>query len=233
MLLGAIERACERERGRRVIRCSTGACGHDCRGDAVRHADERHDVAPVVLKDRSDECRVPRAEVAKVVIRDELTGDVLDAPVVEDGLLDLAQGHRAEAATPQAAGGVQQIEMRRVDRDLRAQGHHEAGAEQRKVEALAVVRGARAEPTQLPLQHPDERPLGTQVVQEMLPEDELAILDVRGPEQEHICAGAARQAGGLGVQEEDVLPAARGVAAKAEVHEDAWIGRAVTDDLET
>jgi len=51
-------------------------------------------------------------------------------------------------------------------------------------------------------------------------------------EEEHVRPGAAGEAGGLGVEEQDVLPAARRLAPQAEMREQARLGIAVPDDRE-
>src|SRR5205814_2984352 len=112
----------------------------------------------------------------------------------------LAQRRRAEAVAPEPTRGMQEIEVGIVDAEVRAERHDEARPEQRQVEALSVVRRARAEGGELLAERTHERRLGANLAEEVLPEDELAIPNVRGAEKEDVRAGATHEAGGLGVE---------------------------------
>src|SRR4051812_49077235 len=101
---------------------------------------------------------------------------------------------------------MKQIEMRLVDRELAPAGHHESRSQERQVERLAVVRRAGAERLEIPFQVLDELAFRSDVAQEMLSQDELAITQVREPDEEHVRARASRKAGRLRVEEQHVLP---------------------------
>src|SRR5436190_16371906 len=128
---------------------------------------------------------------------------------------------------------MQKIEVRFVHRDLAAQRHHPARSQQRQVEALAVVRRAGAERLQFDLQRFDERALVTDVVQQVLSQDELSVAEVRDAEQKNIRARAASETRRLGVQPKDVLPAGRRITLEAEVRDQTRIARSPADDLES
>ena len=119
--------------------------------------------------------------------------------------------------------------MRLVDAEVGPQGHHEAGPEERQVEALPVVRPARSERGELVAERADELALAREVAQQVLTQDELAVGEVARPEEEDVRAGPAHQAGGLGVEEDDVLPPRRRLALQSEVDDDLRIGVALPD----
>ena len=122
--------------------------------------------------------------------------------------------------------------MRVVDGDLRAEGHDKSRPEDRQVERFPVVGGACAKGQDLLAQGGDERRLGADVVQEVLPEDELPGGEVGDADQEDVRPGAAREARGLGVEEEDVLPPIRRRTAKPEVGDEQRIDGSPPDDLD-
>jgi hypothetical protein len=105
----------------------------------------------------------------EVRVRYERSRDVVDATFVEQRLLELLEAGGSVAITPEATRGMQEIEVRLVDRDLASQRHDPARAQQREVEGLAVVRGAGAEPLDLVLDRLDERVLVADVVKQVLP----------------------------------------------------------------
>src|SRR5437867_13002816 len=74
----------------------------------------------------------------------EPTRDVRGATVIENALLELLQGGRAESVAPKPPRGMQEIKVRVVDGELAAYRHDETRADDRNVERLAVVRGTRA-----------------------------------------------------------------------------------------
>src|SRR2546423_15414733 len=74
----------------------------------------------------------------------EPTGDVRGASIVENALLELLQRGRAEPVPPQPSRRMQKVEVRVVHGDLAAYRHDETRSDDRKIEGLAVVRGARA-----------------------------------------------------------------------------------------
>ncbi len=137
-----------------------------------------------------------------------------------------------EAVLPEPPGRVEQIEVRLVDRELAADGHDEARAQQRDVERLAVVRRARPKRLELLPQMLDERRLRTEIAQQVLPEHELALFKMRQPDQEHVRARATRKPGGLGIEKKHVLPSGRRLALEAEMGEEQRVARSPSDDLQ-
>src|SRR5207237_4581478 len=109
----------------------------------------------------------------------------------------------------EATRGMEEIEVGVIDAEVRAERHDEARPEQRQVEALSVVRGARAEGGKLLPERAHERRLGADLAEEVLPQHELATPNARRAEKEDVRARAPHQAGGLGVEEHDVLPPRR------------------------
>src|SRR2546423_13818284 len=99
----------------------------------------------------------------EIRIGNEPSGDVGGTAVVENALLELLQGGRAEAVAPEAPRGMQEVEMRIIQGELAADRHYEARADDREVERLAVVRRARAKRLDLGLHALDELPLGPAV----------------------------------------------------------------------
>ena len=199
----------QRECRRGVIGGAPGTGVDDGLGDAIGDPDKRDDVASVVVQDRLDEPRLAEGEPAEVALRDERARDVVFAYDVEDRVLQLTERRRAVPVAPEPTRRMQEIEVGVVDAEVRAQGHDEARPEQRQVEALPVVRRARAEGAELVAERAHERRLGTDLAEEVLPENELAVPNVRRAEQEDVRAGAPHEARGLGVEEHDVLPARR------------------------
>src|SRR5207248_3105722 len=156
--------------------------------------------------------------------------DIRHTSVVENALLELTEGRRAEAVLPEPACGVEQIEMRFVDGELAADRHDEARSQQRQIERLAVVRAARAERLELALQMLDECRLGTEVAQHVLPKDELAIAQVHEADEKDVRARATGKTGGLRVEEQDVAPRAGRLALQTEVRQEERIARSPSDD---
>src|SRR4029450_4905134 len=85
---------------------------------------------------------------------------------------------------------------------------HEARLQQREIEAAAVVRHEAVELPEHRLQCAQERRLLVEVAHEELPHLEVLTIEEAHADQEGVGAGAARQAGGLGVEIEE--PAALG-----------------------
>src|SRR5258705_9675426 len=153
------------------------------------------------------------------------------AALVEERLLELLQPCGPVPVAPEASRRMQQVEVRLVDGDLAAQRHDPARAQERQVECLPVVRGARTKVFDLRLDRLDEWALVSDVMKQVLTEDELAVAEVRDAKQEHICAGAAREPGRLRVQPENVLPALRRRTFEAEMRDQQRIGSSPSDDL--
>src|SRR5206468_9189056 len=156
-------------------------------------------------------------EVMEVRVRDERTRDVVNATFVEERLLELLQPGGSETVAPEPPRGMQQIEVRFIDRDLTAQCHHPTRSQQRQVEALAVVRGAGAERLDLGLDRLDERALCADVMKQVLTHHQLALTEVRDPKKKDVRPRATGQPGGLRIQPKDVLPPGRRLAAESEV----------------
>lgn len=110
-----------------------------------------------------------------------------------------------------------------IHAELRPQRHDESGPEQGQVEAFAVVRGAGPERRELLAKRVYELRLGAEIVQEMLPQHERSVAEVRGAKKEYIRAGATHQSGGLRVEEDDVLPARGGGALQTKVRDHARV----------
>ena len=85
---------------------------------------------------------------------------------------------------------------------------------------------------QLLFQHGDERALGPEVAEEVLPQHELAVLEVCEPDEEHVRPGPSREPRRLRIQEKDVLPPVRRIAPQPEVRDEHWIDGSPPDDLE-
>src|SRR6266850_5416517 len=122
----------------------------------------------------------------EVRVGDERSGDVVDASFVEERLFELLEAGRSIAVAPEPPRGMQEIEVRLVDGDLAAQRHDPARAQQRQVEALAVVRRASAKRFDLGLDRLDERALVPDVVKQVLPQDELALSEKGDAKQEDV-----------------------------------------------
>src|SRR5258705_8876768 len=122
------------------------------------------------------------------------------AALVEERLFELLQPRGPVPVAPEASRGMQQVEVRLVDGDLAAQRHDPARPQERQVKCLAVVRSARAEMLDLGLDRFDEWALVSDVVKQVLTEDELAVAEVRDAEQEDVRTRAAREPGRLRVQ---------------------------------
>ena len=168
-LTGAFEDPRERERRRRVVRSATGSRCEDGAGHAVGDPDERDHVLGVVLEDRRDDRRVAFAQVVEVRVRDEPAGDIRGSTIVQNAFLELTERRRAEAVTPEPPGWVKQVEVRVVHRELTPNGHHKPRSDDREIERLAVVRGARAKRFDLGLEALDELCLRPEVQQHVLP----------------------------------------------------------------
>ena len=138
-------------------------------GDTVGDPDERDHIACVVLEDRRDDGRIALPQVIEIGVGNQRAGNVGHATIIEDALLELAERGRPEAVAPQPSGGMEQIEMRFVDRDLAPQRHDEARAKYRQVERLAVVRAACAERLDLIAQRGNEAAFRGEVKEQMLP----------------------------------------------------------------
>src|SRR2546422_11767909 len=67
----------------------------------------------------------------------------------------------------------------------------------------------------------------------VLAQDELTLRESSEADEEHVGAGPAGEPGGLGVQENHVLPAVRRRAAKTEMRGEERIDGSPSDDLET
>src|SRR2546428_13539669 len=105
--------------------------------------------------------------------------------------------------------------MRVVDRELAAYGHHEPSPDDREVERLSVVRGARAKRLDLGLQRGDEGALRSEIEQEMLAQHQLPIGEVSDSNEKDVRSRATREPRRLRVEEEHVLPSAGGSALEA------------------
>src|SRR5439155_17030307 len=119
----------------------------------------------------------------------EPPGDVRRATVIENALLELLQGGRAESVAPKPPCGMQEIEVRVVDGELAADRHHETRADDRNVERLAVVRGARAKRLDLFLQALNEFAFRTEIQKHVLPQDQFLLGEVGDADQEDVRPG--------------------------------------------
>ncbi len=81
-------------------------------------------------------------------------------------------------------------------------GEHEARLQQRQIEAGPVERHHRPGAGQQRLQRREQRGLVVEVAHEVLDHHDPVVLDERGADEEGVGAGAAGQAGRLGVEEE-------------------------------
>lgn len=124
-LAGPFECTGQRERRGRVIRRAARPRVDDGPGHPVGDLHERHDVSGVVPQDGLDERGVGRREITEVALRNERARDIVLACDVQDGILELPQRRRAEAAAPESACRMEQIEMRIIDVEIRPQGHDE------------------------------------------------------------------------------------------------------------
>src|SRR5712692_847406 len=77
----------------------------------------------------------------------------------------------------------------------------------------------------------DERRFRSEITQEMLLEDELALFKMRQADEEHVRARAPSEARCLRVQKEHVLPSGRRLAFEAKVLKDERIAGSPSDDL--
>src|SRR2546423_4114153 len=142
----------------------------------------------------------------EIRIGDEPPGDVGGTAVVENALLELLQGGRAEAVAPEAPRGVQEVEMRIIHGELAAYRHDETRADDREVERLSVVRRARPERLDLGLEALDELAFRPEVQKHVLPQHQLFLREVSDADKEDVRARSARETGRLNIQEQDVLP---------------------------
>ena len=84
-------------------------------------------------------------------------------------------------------------------------GQHEAGLQQRQVEAAAVERDDGARTGQQRLERRQQRRLVVEVTHEVLQHDQASVLHPRDADQERVGPGAAGEPGGLGVEEEEAV----------------------------
>ena len=128
---------------------------------------------------------------------------------------------------------MEEVEVRVVDRDLAANGHHESGPDDRQVEGLAVVRRARAKRFDLAFELFDEFSLRTEVKKHVLPQDQLLVSEVSDANEKDVRAGPAREPSCFSVKEQHVLPSVRRRALEPEVRDEKRVARSPPDDLES
>src|SRR5438876_1472252 len=148
----------------------------------------------------------------EVRIGDEPPGDVGGAAVIENALLELPQGGRAESVAPQPTRGMQEIKVRVVDGELAVYRHHETRADDRNVERLAVVRGTRAKRLDLFLQALNEVALRPEIQKHVLPQHKLFFGEMSDANQKDVRARPARESRRLNIEEQHVQPVARRIA---------------------
>src|SRR2546423_4854695 len=152
----------------------------------------------------------------EIRIGDEPPGDVGGTAVVENALLELLQGGRAEAVAPEAPRGVQEVEMRIIHGELAAYRHDETRADDREVERLSVVRRARPERLDLGLQALDKFPFRPEVPKHGLPQDQFLTGEVSDANEKDVRARPARETRRLHIPEQDVLPVVWRIGPEAE-----------------
>jgi hypothetical protein len=115
--------------------------------------------------------------------------------------LHLHEAHLLEARAEDATRAVQEIEVRRR-RGHRHAVHHGARAQERPVEALAVVGADRGGARHAHREALEQRALFTGLAQEELLETQRLVLEPSQSNQERKRASPAREARRLGVEEE-------------------------------
>src|SRR5205085_9247221 len=129
--------------------------------------------------------------------------------IIQDAFLELFQGGRAESIAPERPRGMQQVEVRVIDREIAAYGHDETGADDREIEGLAVVRRARPKRLDLFLEALDELALRPEIQKHVLPQDQFLFGEVSDADQKDVRARSARKPRRLNIEEQHVLPSAR------------------------
>jgi hypothetical protein len=77
----------------------------------------------------------------------------------------------------------------------------------------------------------DERSLLADVVEQVLPQDELPFAEVGDAEQEDVRPRATGETSRLRVQPEDVFPAQRRITLESQMRKEQRVRRAVANDL--
>ena len=173
---------------------------------------ERQQIEAIVLEHRHERPRVAGAHELKIARRNLEAWHVADAPGAEHlpperdertGLVLRARAADA-AIAPEAPGRMQHVDVRQArPRPLEAM-EKVTHLEDRRVERFAVEAHDRASALQLASHGREQRPLVGKAEQHVLPRDEAALLVERAEADEKgICAGAAAQAGGFEIEEEE------------------------------
>ncbi len=165
----------------------------------------------VVRDDAVERAVVARAEEVRVRLDDVHAGDVPDALATEDLALDAGERARRQAVPVNAARHVEQVEVRRLRGSLHAV-HHEARAEQRHVERLAVVGHDHRGVGEPPLEQLQDRGLLAEPAEEQLLEHErlVRLVEEREPHEESDRPRAAGEACRLRVEVQRAPRIARG-----------------------
>ena len=174
------------------------------RAERERHdggqAGQRENIERVVVEDGDQPEGLLRAQEFEVAVGNHLAGQVALALHAQNAVLEVHQAAAFEAQFPEAARAEEQVEMlHAVERMARAR-HAEARFEQRLVVGLAVVGDEHVELREVLGQPPEQRRLLAVIAHEELAQAKARRLDGADPDEERVGAGAARQAGGFGVE---------------------------------
>ena len=196
--IGSFQDAAEREHVEGVL--GQGARLRDHGQGLAGEGGEGHDVLKIVLEDLDHEAAVLAAEVLEIALGNEGAGDVVLAMKAHHAAFEGLQRARFEPRLPQPPPGVEHVEMARgLTEDPALQP--EAAFEKRHVELLAVEGDDGVEAFEIAFHRADEGSLLVEVAHEVLANHEGLALDEADGDEEGRGAGAAREPGGLSVDE--------------------------------
>ncbi len=178
--------------------------------DSIHFSEKRGEstkIHLVVPDDAGEGLAGAAAKIVEIKLRNERGRDIIVATPAESGCvqdvtLELDKPDRAEAQAPQRPRRMQQIEMRGELRNANGAGHGEAIFQERPIEGFAVESDEDRTFGDASGKLLEERIFLVEIAKEELFDLEAAGVPPGEADEECVSAGAAGEAGGLGVQEE-------------------------------
>ena len=166
---------------------------------------EAEHVLPVVLQRRLQRRAPATPEVVEVGLGDQVAGDVVLPLEAEQPLLDRPQGAPFETGPEEAAGEVEEVDMVSLGELTGEPRHQPAGPEQWQVEAEPVVGRQPPRLAELGVERDEEGGLVARLGEEELDKLNPVGVGTADRRREDLGPGAAGEAGGLGVEEAELV----------------------------
>ena len=172
------------------------------RKDAASERSKADEVHLIVVEDAHERLGRATAEKIEINLRDELGDDVGSAIAAKDVALEFAEADGADAQAPEVARGVEEVEVGAGGGRGERASHAIAGLDQRPVERFAVKGDQDGALSHAFLKGEEDGVLVGVIAHEELLDLQAAGIPPSEADEKRIRAGAAREAGGFGVEEE-------------------------------